>query len=150
MFSMMPYYTTHSMKSHGGNDRYLSPFGEDFLRAFFGNDAMSALKVDVEDTGDCFLLETDLPGVRRENVHISVENGVLTIAVNQNEEKDENAQERNYVYHERRTSSVSRSFSLEGVDEEKISAEYTDGVLHLTLPKKTASPEQGARQIEIH
>lgn len=150
MFSMTPYYTTRSMKSRvNPTERYINPFSDDFFRSFFGEDAATSLKVDVEDKGDKYLMEADLPGVNRDDVHISVEDGVLTIAVERKEAKDEEDKQRNYIYHERRTSSMSRSFSLEGVNEENITAEYTDGVLHLTLPKKEARQEVGARRIEI-
>ena len=150
MFSMLPYYTARGMKTRNNNDSYLTPFGEDFFRAFFGDSAHAGLKVDVEDQGDKYLLQTDLPGVNRDDVRVSVEDGVLTIAVERNEEKNEEDKKRNYVCRERRMSSVSRSFSLEGVDENAISAEYTDGVLHLTLPKREPQKENGARRIEVH
>ena len=150
MFSMMPYYPTRTMKSRvNPTDRYMNPFNDDFFRSFFGNSEPAGLKVDVEDQGDKYLLEADLPGMNRDDVSISVENGVLTIAVERKEEKKEDDKNRNYIYHERRMGSMSRSFSLEGVNEEGISAEYTDGVLRLTLPKETQQPESGARKIEI-
>ena len=149
MFSMLPYYTNNGMKTRTNRDAFLTPFGDDFFRAFFGETPSVSLKVDVEDQGDKYLLETDLPGVNRDDVHISVDNGVLTIAVERNEEKKDEDKARNYICHERRVSNVSRSFSLEGVDENGITAEYTDGVLHLTLPKEAPQPEQGARRIEI-
>ena len=150
MFSMMPYYTARTMKSRENpTDRYVSPFNDDFFRSFFGNGAPASLKVDVEDQGDKYLLEADLPGVNRDDLRVSVEDGVLTISVERKEEKKEDGSNRNYIYHERRTSSMSRSFSLEGVDEAGISAEYVDGVLQLTLPKETPQPEAGARRIEI-
>ncbi len=149
MFSMMPYYTARPVKARSA-ERYVSPFSEEFFRSFFGETSQSMLKVDVEDKGDHYLLETDLPGVKRDEVRLSVEDGVLTIAIEQNEEKSEGEEKnRSYVYHERRSMSASRSFSLEGVEEDQISAEYVDGVLHLTLPKKAEEPVQGARRIEI-
>lgn len=149
MMSMMPYYTTRTLRTRNNTPvRYASPFSEDFIRSFFGENTIPAMKVDVEDKGDSYLLQTDLPGVKKEDVQISVENGVLTIAVEHKEEKNEDDKDRNYVYRERHSASMSRSFSLEGVDENGISAEYVDGVLHLTLPKET-QPEQKTRQIEI-
>lgn len=150
MFSMMPYYTTRSMRSRvNPTERSLNPFNDDFFRSFFGETAPNGLRVDVEDQGDKYLLAADLPGVNREDVRISVENGVLTIAAERKEEKKEDDKERNYIYHERRMSSMSRSFSLEGVNEEGITAAYADGVLRLTLPKKAPQVENGARRIEI-
>lgn len=148
MMNMTPYYTRTLRTRNSTPARYASPFGEEFFRSFFGENPAPAMKVDVEDKGDSYLMLTDLPGMKKEDVRISVEDGVLTIAVEQkNEEKEEN-KDRNFVYRERRTASMSRSFSLEGVNEEGITAEFTDGVLHLTLPKET-QPEEKVRQIEI-
>lgn len=149
MMSMMPYYANRSLRTRNtAPARYASPFSEDFFRAFFGENTVPAMKVDVEDKGDHYLLTTDLPGVKREDVRISVEDGILTIAAGESSVRNEEDKDRSFVYRERRTASMSRSFSLEGVNEEGITAEFTDGVLHLTLPK-TAEPEAKARQIEI-
>ena len=142
MMSMTPYYT-RSLRT-----RNASPFSDDFFRAFFGDSAAPAMKVDVEDKGDSYLMLTDLPGMKKEDVKISVEDGVLTITVEQKTEKNEEDKERNYLFRERRVMNMRRSFSLEGVNEEGITAEYTDGVLHLTLPKET-QPEEKVRQIEV-
>lgn len=148
MMNMTPYYT-HTLRTRNNAPvRYVSPFSDEFMRSFFGDNAATTMKVDVEDLGDRYLLQTDLPGIKKDDVKLSVEDGVLTIAVEQKSEQNENEPARNYVYHERRSVSMSRSFSLEGVDEEHISAEYVDGVLHLTLPKKT-EPEEKVRRIEI-
>ena len=148
MMSMMPYYTRTLRTGNVTPSRYESPFNDEFFRSFFGGNTAPAMKVDVEDKGDSYLLQTDLPGMKKEDVRISVEDGVLTIAVEQKEEKSEENKDRNFVYRERRTASMSRSFSLEGVNEEGITAEYVDGVLHLTLPKETQTEEK-IRRIEI-
>ena len=149
MMSMTPYYTRTLRTRNAVPARHVSPFSDDFFRAFFGETAAPAMKVDVEDKGDSYLLLTDMPGVKKEDVRISVEDGVLTIAIEQNTEEKEENKDRNYIFRERRTMSMSRSFSLEGVNEEGITAEYADGVLHLTLPK-AAQEVQKVRQIEIH
>jgi len=148
MMSMMPYYTRTLRTGNVTPSRYESPFNDEFFRSFFGGNTAPAMKVDVEDKGDSYLLQTDLPGMKKEDVRISVEDGVLTIAVEQKEEKSEENKDRNFVYRERRTASMSRSFSLEGVNEEGITAEYVDGVLHLTLPKETQTVEK-VKMIEI-
>jgi len=148
MMSMMPYYTRTLRTGNVTPSRYESPFNDEFFRSFFGGNTAPAMKVDVEDKGDSYLLLTDLPGMKKEDVRISVGDGVLTIAVEQKEEKSEENKDRNFVYRERRTASMSRSFSLEGVNEEGITAEYVDGVLHLTLPKETQTVEK-VKMIEI-
>lgn len=148
MMSMTPYYTRTLRTRNAAPARYVSPFNDEFFRSFFSENAAPAMKVDVEDKGDSYLLLTDLPGMKKEDVRISVEDGVLTIAVEQKEEKNEENKDRNYVFRERRSTSMSRSFSLEGVNEEGITAEYTDGVLHLNLPKETQTVEK-VKMIEI-
>ncbi len=149
MMSMMPYYANRTLRTRSAAPaRYVSPFSEDFIRSFFGESTAPSMKVDIEDKGDSYLLMTDLPGVKREDVRISVEDGILTIAAGESSVKTEEDKDRSYVCRERRSMSMSRSFSLDGVDEQGITAEYTDGVLHLTLPKVTET-EPKARQIEI-
>ena len=148
MMYMTPYSARSLRARNNAAHRSDFPFGDDFFRAFFGENTAPAMKVDVEDKGDSYLLLTDLPGMQKEDVKISVEDGVLTIAVEQKEEKSEEKKDRNYVFRERRSMNMSRSFSLEGVNEEGITAEYADGVLHLTLPKET-QPEEKVRTIEI-
>ena len=104
------------------------------------------MKVDVEDKGDHFLLEADLPGVSKENVKVSIDDGVMTISAAVQEEKEET--KKNYVCRERRSGSVSRAFRIDGVQEDGIKAEFKDGVLRLTLPKNEA-PAETVRHIEI-
>lgn len=148
MMSMTPYYTRTLRTRNATPSRYASPFNDDFFRSFFGETAAPGMKVDVEDRGDSFLLLTDLPGMKKEDVRISVEDGVLTIAVEQKNEANEEDKARSYLFRERRSMSMNRSFSLEGVNEEGITAEYVDGVLHLTLPKETQEVQK-VKTIEI-
>lgn len=154
MFSMVPFSSNRSVSSRENN--LYNPFSDDFFRAFFGDDfangmlsAERPLKVDVRDEGDHYLLEADMPGVDRENVHVDVNDGVLTISaeVNETHQSEENGR---YIYRERRYGRTSRSFNLDGIREEDVSAEFKDGVLKLTLPKQSPQPRPTARTIEIH
>lgn len=142
MSSLIPYrYNRHQM------NRFENPVFDDFFRSFFGNEQPSAgFRVDVRDQGDHYLLEADLPGMPREQVHVDVEDGVLTISAEQKNEVNE--EKNNYVYNERRYGRMQRSFALDQIQEDAITAEYKDGVLSLKLPKKSA-PEQGKRRIEL-
>lgn len=106
----------------------------DFFRSIF--DAPPAnFRVDVRDEGDRYVLEAELPGVKKEDVKVSVENGVLTIAAVSEAQTEQSAG--NYVYRERRSGTMQRAFSIEGVREDEIAGEYSDGVLKLSLPKLT-------------
>lgn len=144
MMNMIPYYTARTLRTRPA----VLPFADDFFRSFFAETTAPTMRVDVEDKGDSYLLTADLPGLKREDVRISVEDGVLTIAAEYNTEQTEEDKNRRYLCRERRFQSLRRSFSTEGIDEMGISAQYIDGVLHLTLPKLTEQ-KSGARQIEI-
>ncbi len=146
MFGLIPY--TAKLANREVPRNFLNPFSDDFFRAFFeGEPATRTLKVDVVDRGDHYELDADLPGVKKEDVRVSIEDGVLTLAAELNQEKEE--KDSNYVYRERRYGRMCRSFNLDGIREADISAEYKDGVLKLTLPKATeAAPS--AREIAIN
>ena len=103
--------------------------------------------MDVRDEGDHFTLDAELPGVKKEDVKVNVENGVLTISANTSANTEES--NGNYVYRERRIGSMQRAFSLEGIREDDISAAYADGVLTLTLPKLTEA-QPSKREIAIN
>lgn len=148
MFSMIPYRYNRVTRRQPDTRDLFTPFFDDFFRPFFGElRTVGGLKVDVEDKGDHYLLEADLPGVTKENLRVEVEDGAMTIAATLNEEKED--KNRNYVCRERRCGTVSRIFSLEGIREDGIAAEFKDGVLRLTLPKQAEAPQDNARRIEI-
>ena len=144
MTTLMPYrYNRHL--SNRNND-LLNPF-DDFFRSFFGADvSTNAMRVDVKDEGDHYLLEADMPGIKKEDVTIEVNDGVLTISAQTGSTREEKHD--NYIFNERRSGSYSRSFTLNGVDEDKISATCESGVLKLTLPK-VAEEVKGGKRIEI-
>jgi len=127
-----------------------SLFDDDFFRNFFAPFAQDpfsgGFKVDVRDLGDKYLLEADLPGLKRDQVKIDVDDGILTIRAEMDETKNE--EKDNYVMCERRYGRMQRSFNVSGVNENGITAEFSDGVLKLNLPKATEQPKKG-RRIEI-
>lgn len=148
MFGMIP-YRNHSIDRAPMFRDGLDLFNDNFFRAFFGGEQMpGTFRVDVKDEGDHYLMEAELPGMKRDDVHIDVENGVMTISAETNETREENHD--NYVYRERRCGSARRAFNLEGINEDGITAAYTDGVLRLNLPKKVETPAPEKKQIQIN
>ena len=96
--------------------------------------AVTAFRTDVLDTGDAFKLECELPGFKKEDIKLDVENDCLTISAERKAEtKDE---KENYVKRERVYGSFTRCFDVSGINVDGIEASYTDGVLTLTMPKK--------------
>lgn len=155
MISMIPYRNNHHVSARN-TDNYFNPFSDDFFRAFFGDDFAKGmlgterpLKVDVQDKGDYYLLEADMPGMNRENVHVDVNNGVLTISAEMNDSNEKKDEDGHYIYRERRYGRTSRSFNLDGIRDQDITAEFKDGVLKLNLPKLEIPPKSAARAIEI-
>ena len=101
--------------------------------------------VDVRETEDAYELQMDLPGRTEKDLEVNVTNGLLTIS----SKTDEKAEEKKdgYVIRERKSSNFSRCFKLpQGADAEKISAEFTNGVLGLSIPK---SPAAQPKKIEV-
>ena len=126
-----------------------SPFFRDFDEDFFRFPQTADFKTDIKDMGNEIVLEADLPGVKKENIKIDIENKFLTISAQRKEEKEEKDAKGNFLRRERSYGSFSRSFDISGIKTDEITAKYTDGVLTLTLPKKDKElPEKRTLSIE--
>ena len=128
-----------------------SPFVNDnFFRSFFDMSDMlgpAGFRVDVREDDKAYRLEAELPGVPKDKLNVCVDDDTLTISADLNEEKKE--EKANYLYSERRSGHVERSFNLEGIDADNIKADYRNGVLLVTLPKEQPTPKKEAQKIEI-
>lgn len=121
------------------------PF-EDFFRGYFvrpleiGTQAeVPTIKVDVKEKGNDYLVHAELPGIRKEDIHVDIDGGVVSISAERKQEKEIKEGER-VLRTERYFGKMSRSFQLgQDIDEAKSSARFNDGVLELTLPKKAAT-----------
>lgn len=129
------------------NDRNRMDMFDDFFDSMldaWGSYSAKAPAMDVEENDNAFVIKAELPGYTEDDLKIYVDKHVLYIEGNKKEE-DESG--RKYLIRERRHSSFSRSFSLpEGLDESNIGAEFSNGILSLTLPKL---PEEKPRHIEV-
>ena len=126
-------------------DRLINSFFNDSVfPSYFSQSGQ--MKVDIRVEGDSFVLETDLPGIKKENINIEIDEDRLTIAVNQ-EEQDEETRD-NYLCRERRSCVMRRSFNIDRVDADNVSATFENGLLTLTLPKLEPAKPIG-RKIEI-
>ncbi len=141
MFELIPF-------ANGRIDPY-RPFRdlEDLERTFFGGSSLG-FKTDIRDTGDAYVLEADLPGVKKEDIHIDVDGDCLSITAQRSASSEEKDQEGNYVRCERSYGSFARSFDISGVRSEDLKAAYSDGVLTLTMPKRQKTVPT-SRRLEI-
>lgn len=97
------------------------------------------IRIDVKDSGAEYVVKADLPGVRKEDIHVHVEGSMVTLSA-QVSQQDEQSEDEQVVHAERYMGMVSRSFSLPSeVDRDKTKARYENGVLMLTLPKANAA-----------
>lgn len=146
MFEMIPFRRNNLTK----RDDFFSPF----FKSFFDDDFFTAMtnmhgnfKVDLKETDENYLIEADLPGVKKEAIDIDFDNNYLTISAKRDESIEDKKE--NYVRRERHYGEFRRSFYIDNVDESKINASFTDGVLRITLPKLNKGNDR-KRKIDIH
>ena len=128
----------------------IDPF-DDLFRGFFVRPVdyngqtqpqTPAIKMDVKEQGDAYLVHADLPGVKKEDIHVVVDGNQVSISGEVKQEQEVREGER-LLRSERYYGKVSRSFQLEqDLDDERAVARFSDGVLELTLPKRIASPSK--------
>jgi len=107
-----------------------------------------APRVDIKDAQDHFEITAELPGIPRENIHVHVNEGILTLEA-ENSQEDKEEKDGKIIRQERRYGKFMRSFNLGGdVQEEDIKASFKDGVLTLKAPK-LVEPTPVRRRIEI-
>lgn len=118
---------------------------DDLFRGFFMRpvrfDGQSEIqvKMDVSEDDKVYKVHAEIPGVKKDDIHINIEGNQVLISAEVKNEKEVKEGER-LLRSERYYGSVSRAFSLaQDVDESSAQAKYTDGVLELTLPKKVAA-----------
>ena len=104
-----------------------------------GSEGLLRVKVDVAEKNGAYTITAELPGVRKEDIQVSIDGAEVTLAAEVKREK-EVAKDERVLHTERSYGKVTRTFSLpQEVDEAKAEARFRDGVLELTLPKKAAA-----------
>ena len=117
----------------------------------YGKHAKELMKADVRETEDSYVLDIDLPGFKKDELQVELENGYLTIRAEKCLDKDETDKKGRYIRQERYAGALSRSFYVgEGVKPEDLHAKYEDGILQVTVPKEapTAIPASTYNAIE--
>ncbi len=145
-----------------------SIFGENLFDEFFNDDfgmlpmttgrnplygkrVQNLMKTDVRETGDSYELDIDLPGFKKDEVHVDLKDGYLCISAAKELNKDEQDKKGRYIRQERYAGTCSRSFYVgEGLRPEDVSARFEDGILRLSMPKQDRPqlPKSSAIAIE--
>lgn len=130
MLRLVPYYGNSVKKAYEDIDDVF----DNFFRTGLSRVKGDSFKIDVEKNDKEYVVTAELPGVDKENINIELENGLLTIAVEKEEEKEEKDDERNFIHRERSSFNAVRQISLEDIDDEKINAKLDNGILTINLP----------------
>lgn len=143
MFDLTPFRRHHDVS-------FYNPFHDfDALeRSFFGDHAIGEFKTDIYQEGNNYILEADLPGFKKDDIHIDLTDNNLTIRAERHSHSEEKDREGNCIRSERCYGSFVRSFDVSAVKADEITANYNDGVLKLTMPKQDC-PEKKSHSLEI-
>lgn len=148
MFEIIP--LTH-------NRSFWSPFRDmdNLARAFFNEPFFSEkaeirpFRTDIRKTDEGYLLEADLPGFDKKDIGLELKDDVLTIKAQRHSEVEDTDKKENFVRVERSYGAYERSFDVSGIDTDKITAKYENGVLKLNMPEREpVLPETRTLEIE--
>ena len=116
----------------------------------FGRHAKNMMKTDVRETDSTYEMDIDLPGFKKDEITVSLENGYLNIQAAKGLDKDKKDKKGNYIRQERYAGSVGRSFYVgDAYSQEDVKARYENGILKLTLPKKDQKAVTSSNTIAI-
>ena len=113
-----------------------------FVRPLHGDPLPQSIKVDVKENGGSYVVEAEIPGVAKEDIHVTIDGNIVTLRA-EVKQMDAQTSDEKVLRSERYYGSVARSFQLPvDIDEDTAKARYDNGVLTLTLPKKRGKTGQ--------
>jgi HSP20 family protein len=132
------------------NDDWMNFGFPEVEKALYGKHASHEMKTDVRETDSGYEVDIDLPGFKKDEINIQLDNGYLSISAAKGLDKDEQYKEGKYIRKERYAGSMSRSFYVgNAITQDDIKAKYESGILRLSVPKKAAEEIEGAKRIAI-
>ena len=122
----------------------------DVDRKLYGKHAAHVMRTDIHERDDGYEIDIDLPGFKKDEITLNLENGYLTVGASKGLDKEEKDEHRRVIRQERYTGAMQRSFFVgRNISEDEIKAKFEDGVLKLTVPKSEAKlPEKKTIMIE--
>ena len=132
------------------NDDWMNFGFPEVEKALYGKHASHEMKTDVRETDSGYEVDIDLPGFKKDEINIQLDNGYLSISAAKGLDKDEQYKEGKYIRKERYAGSMSRSFYVgNAITQDDIKAKYESGILRLSVPKKAAEEIESAKRIAI-
>ena len=116
----------------------------------YGKNANKIMKTDIREHDGGYELDVDLPGFKKDEINVELENGYLTISAAKGLDKDEQDKKGKYIRRERYAGAMQRSFYVgDEVTQEDIKARFEDGILRVSIPKKDAQAVETKKTIAI-
>lgn len=135
------------------DDWFGVPFENEFFgkkNPLYGKHAKNLMRTDVRETENSYELDVDLPGFKKDEINVQLDNGYLTISASKGLDKDQKDEKGRYIRQERYAGAMQRSFYVgDAVSQEDIKAKYEDGILKLSVPKKDAKAVEAKNTIAI-
>ena len=129
-------------------DELMGDLGGFYIKPLHGDSLPRSIKLDVQDAGDAYKLQAELPGVKKEDIHVDIDGAIVTIKAEIHQQDSTATEGSRSLRSERYYGSVSRRFELPSeIDLEQAEARYEEGLLHLLLPKRKAV--ESARKLSI-
>lgn len=149
----------HLVKSNGNFYSSMPSLMNDFFDDTWFDSSLSNWRsagsslpaINIKENDNEFEIEVAAPGMKRDDFKVELDNSLLTISSEREDKREEKDNEGNYTRREFSYQSFQRSFTLpqERVDADKIAARYTDGILHITVPKRESAKVKPTKQITI-
>ena len=129
------------------------PFAHDFWggkNPLYGKRAKNMMKTDIREHDDGYEIDIDLPGFKKDEINVELDDGYLTISAEKSLDKDEEKKHGRYIRRERYAGAMQRRFYVgDEVTQEDIKAKFEDGILRLSIPKKDAQAVETKKTIAI-
>ena len=109
---------------------------EDFFKPMFYDEQLDSMRTDIKETDNDYQLSIEMPGFKKDEIKVALENGYLTVGAEKNEQQEEGGENAKYLRKECRVSCQRSYYVGDQVQEETVKAKYENGMLLLTVPKE--------------
>ena len=107
------------------------------MRPLYGKHAQNMMKTDVRETDNSYEMDIDLPGFKKDEIKVELDNGYLSISAAKGLDKDEEKKDGKYIRRERYAGAMSRTFYVgDNLTQQDIKAKFENGILKISVPKK--------------